>query len=136
MSADNTLVAALIAHLSADGGLQALIGDPCRIADAPAGSPGTLPRLLIGRGESRPLAADGGGTEHRLSLIAESAFAGQEEARAIAAAVVARIEGARPEADGLRVVNLSVVSLEVVRSPDGARAYATVRVRAVTEAIP
>ena len=136
MSADNALIAALIAHLSVDGVLRALIGDPCRIADAPAGSPGTLPRLLIGRSESRPLAADGGGTEHRLSLIAESAFAGQEEARAIAAAVVARIEGARPEADGLRVVNLSVVSLEVVRSPDGARAYATVRVRAVTEAIP
>ena len=57
---------ALIAHLGADAGVQALLGDPARIWDV-APEAAAYPHQLIGRCESRPLAADGGGVEHRLT---------------------------------------------------------------------
>lgn len=133
--AENALVAALIERLSEDGGLRALIGDPCRIVDAPAGSPGVLPRLLIGAGDSRPLAADGGGMEQRLTLTVESAFRGNEEARAIAAAARARLEGMELQGGGLRTVGLRVTGTETFRGADGARAYAVMRLRAMTEEV-
>ena len=85
---------ALIAHLSEDVAVQALLGDPARIRDA-APREGELPHLLIGRCESRPVGADGGGVEHRLTLTVVSRFRGTEEAKAVLAAVRLRLADAR-----------------------------------------
>lgn len=123
---------ALIAHLGGDVGVQALLGDPPRIWDA-VPKEAVLPHLLIGRCESRPVGADGGGVEHRLTLTVVSRFRGTEEAKAVLAAVRFRLTDARIQADGVRAVSLGVVFADVFPAADGARTYAVLRVRAVTE---
>ncbi|MBU1540220.1 MAG: DUF3168 domain-containing protein [Alphaproteobacteria bacterium] len=125
---------ALIAHLKADAGVQALLGEPARIRDsAPADT--AFPHLLIGRCESRPVAADGGGLEQALTLTVVSRFRGTEEAKAILAAVRVALNDAALEADGVRTVSLRVPFADVFPAADGARTFAVLRVRAVTEEV-
>ncbi|WP_296176515.1 DUF3168 domain-containing protein [uncultured Brevundimonas sp.] len=133
---EGALVKALLAWLKGDGALQALLGDPVRVWDQPPEEP-AFPHLLIGKGESRGLNADGGGVEHRLTLTCASRFAGMEEARAAAAAaaVRARVADAPLEADGVRAVSLGVTFTDVFRSADLKRAWAVMRLRAVTEEV-
>ncbi|HEY0103454.1 MAG TPA: DUF3168 domain-containing protein [Brevundimonas sp.] len=134
MSHELALQKALIAHLRADPALQALLGAPARISET-AAAPSELPHLLIGRSESRPVRADGGGVEHVLTLTAASRFRGSEEAKAILAAVRARLSDAVVEADGVRTVGLRVAFADVFPAADGHRTFAALRVRAVTEEI-
>jgi hypothetical protein len=134
MSHELALQKALIAHLKADGGVQALLGEPARIWDAAPKQPG-LPHLLIGRSESRPVRADGGGFEHTLTLTVVSRFRGTEEAKAVLAAVRLRLTDAVVEVDGVRAVSLRVAFADVFSSANGARTFAVLRVRAVTEEI-
>ena len=129
---ENALTKALIAALREDATLQALVGD--RIWERVREDAG-FPQLLIGRGESRPVTADGGGVEHRLTLSCASRFNGLEEARAVAGAARARLDGARVEADGVRTVSLNVTFVDAFRSGDGQRAWAVIRLRAVTEEV-
>lgn len=112
--------------------MRAVLGTPARIWDAaPAGA--GWPRLLITRGESRPVAAEGCGIEHQLTLTAVSWFPGAEEARQAAAAVRAALWDAELTADGVRTVSLLTTDSRVFRSADGQFAHAVMRVRAVTE---
>jgi hypothetical protein len=127
---------ALIAHLQADAAVQALLGAPARIRDAAAGPAAedvVFPHLLIGRCESRPVAADGGGIEQALTLTVVSRFRGTEEAKAVLAAVRLALNGAALETDGVRTVGLRVTFADVFPSAGGARTFAVLRVRAVTE---
>ncbi|MFN3668409.1 MAG: DUF3168 domain-containing protein [Brevundimonas sp.] len=128
---------ALIGHLGADSALQALMGAPVRIRDAATGPDAgeDFPHLLIGRCESRPVRADGGGIEQALTLTVVSRFRGTEEAKAILAAVRVALDGASLEADGVRTANLGVTFADVFPSADGARTFAVLRVRAVTEEV-
>ena len=131
---ESALQKALIAHLRADGALQALLGEPARIWDeAPRG--GGYPHLLIGRSESRPVAAEGCGIEHSLSLRCASRFGGTEEAKAICAAVRAAVHEVALEADGVRTVSIRATYADVFRSSDLKRIWGVVRVRAVTEEV-
>ncbi len=126
---------ALIGHLKADAAVRALLGDPARIRDA-ASAPAAgeaFPHLLIGRCESRPLGADGGGVEQALTLTVVSRFRGTEEAKAVLAAVRVALNDAVLEADGVRTVNLRVTFADVFPGADAARTFAVLRVRAVTE---
>ena len=129
---ERALQAALIAFLTADPSLSALLDG--RVWDAAPRDAG-FPQLLIGRSASRPVAAEGCGIEHRLSLTVASQFRGTEEVRAIVAAVRARLAGAALQADGVRTVSLGVTLADVFRGADGARTWAVIRVRAVTEDI-
>lgn len=130
MSHERGLQKALLAHLRADPGVTALLGD--RLWDAAPDDPGH-PHLVIGRSESRPLRGEGGGVEHALTLKAVSRFRGSEEAKAIVAAIRASLAGADLEADGVRSVDVGVRFADVWPSPAGHRTYAVLRVRAVTE---
>ena len=131
---EGALQKALIAWLKADAGVQALLGDPARIWDqAPRGA--AYPHLLIDRSESHPVAADGCGIEHSLTLRCASRFEGVEEANAICAAVRAAIHEAGLEADGVRTVSIRATFADVFRSSDHKRVWGLVRVRAVTEDI-
>lgn len=123
---------ALIAHLKADAAVQALLGDPARILDAPAAD-AVFPYLLTGRCESRPVGADGDAVEQALTLTVVSRFRGTEEAKAVLAAVRLALNDAALEADGVRTVSLRVAFADVFPSADGARTFAVLRVRAVTE---
>lgn len=131
---EGALIAALITHLKGDTVLQALLGDPARIWDE-APQDAAFPHLIVGRCESRPVAAADCGVEQRLTLSCASRFAGAEEARAVAAAVRARLEGAVLTGGGVRTVGLGVTFSDVFRSADRRRAWAVIRVRAVTEEI-
>lgn len=132
MNHEMALQKALIAHLRGDAAVRSLLGDPARIWDAPPDLP-VFPHLLIGRSESRPVRADGGGVEHALTLTVVSRFRGTEEAKAVLAAVRLRLADAVIEADGVRTVSLRVAFADVFPSAEGARIFAVLRVRAVTE---
>ena len=132
MSHELALQKAMIAHLKSDPASQALLGD--RLWDAAPPSP-DYPHLLIGRSESRPVAAEGGGIENLLTLTIVSSFRGAEEAKAAMAAVRLRLTDAALEADGVKTISLGVRFTDVWRSPTGFRTYAVLRVRAVTEDI-
>ncbi|MDP3801340.1 MAG: DUF3168 domain-containing protein [Phenylobacterium sp.] len=123
---------ALIVHLRANPAVRALLGEAARIWDG-APTDTAFPHLLIGRSESRPVAADGGGVEHALTLTVASRFRGTEEAKAVMAAVRLALDDAILEADGVRTASLGVSFAEVFPSADGARTFAVLRVRAVTE---
>jgi len=125
---------ALLARLQADAGVRALLGEPARVWDAAPGE-AAFPHLLIGRCESRPVAAEGGGVEQALTLTVVSRFRGTEEAKAVLAAVRLVLNDVVLEADGVRTVNLRVTFADVFPGADGARTYAVLRVRAVTEEI-
>jgi len=124
---------ALIAHLKADAAVQPLLGQPARIWDAALKDAG-FPHLLIGRCESRPLGADGGGVELALTLTVVSRFRGTEEAKAVLAAVRVALNDAARGADGVRTVSLRVTFADVFPSAAGARTFSVLRVRHLTEA--
>ncbi len=131
---ESALQKALIAHLRDDAALKALLGDPARIWDQ-APREAAWPHLTVGRSESRPVAADGCGVEHALSLRCASRFGGTEEAKAICAAVRAAVQEAALEADGVRSVSVRATFADVFRSNDQRRVWGVVRIRAVTEDI-
>jgi hypothetical protein len=127
---ESALQKAVLAALKADAAVVALVGG--RVFDqSPEGT--EHPHLVIGRCESRPVAADGGGVEQRLTLTGVSRFAGSEEAKAVAAAIRACLHEAVLEADGVRTATLRANFADVFRAGDGRRTYAVVRLRAVTE---
>lgn len=124
---ESALQKAVLAALKGDAAVAALLGG--RVFDqAPEGA--EHPHLVIGRCDSRPVAADGCGVEQRLILTGVSRFAGSEEAKAVAAAVRACLHEAVLDADGVRTA-----AAEVFRAGDGRRTYAVVRLRAVTEEV-
>lgn len=129
---EGALQKAMVAALKADPALSALIQE--RVYDqAPEGA--LCPYLALGRCESRPVAADGGGVEQKLTLTGVSRFAGSEEAKAVAAAVRACLHEAVLEADGVRTATLRATFADVFRAADARRTYAVVRLRAVTEEV-
>ena len=134
MSHELALQKALVTHLAGDAAVGALLGSPPRIWDAPPAHPG-LPHLLIGRSESRPVEADGGGIEHALTLTVVSGFRGTEEAKAVLAALRSVLAGVELEADGIRTIGLRATFADVYPTPDRLRTYAVLRVRTVTEEI-
>lgn len=129
---ESALQKAVLAALKGDAAVQALLGG--RVWDHPPEGP-DFPHLVIGRCESRPVAADGGGVEQRLTLTGVSRFAGSEEAKAVSAAVRACLHEAVLEADGVRTATLRATFADVFRAGDARRTYAVVRLRAVTEEV-
>lgn len=135
MSPDLALHRALFDHLRTDVDLAVLLGDPPRVHDEPPAQP-VWPLVVFGRAETRPWGGlEGEGLEHALTLTALSRFDGAEEARAIVAALRARLHNADPPLDGWRLVNLRVTYGDVFRAADGRDFRGVIRVRAVTEPI-
>ena len=132
MDAERALQGAVLARLRADSGVAAVVGR--RVWDRPPADPG-WPYLTFTRAETRPLRADGGGLEHRLTLTCVSKFGGSEEAKAAVGSVRAALDGAGLSlAGGWRCVDARVTYADVFRASDGRRTYGVLRVRAVTEA--
>lgn len=132
MSPELALQKALLAHLRSDPALSALVG--ARVYDA-APEERLFPHVVLGRAQTRPWGGlDGEGLEHALTLTCVSQFDGAEEAKAVVAAIRARLHGAELALDGCRLVNLRVTYSDVFRSPDWRPVHGVIRVRAVTEA--
>ena len=133
MSPDLALQRALLDHLRADPSLGALLGDPPRVHDEPP-KDRIYPLVMFGRAETRPWGGlDGEGIEHALTLTCLSRFDGTEEAKAIIAALRARLHNAELTLDGHRLVNLRVTYCDVFRGADSRLIQGVARVRAVTE---
>lgn len=134
MSPDLALQKALLEHLRSDETLIALLGDPARIHDEPPAQR-VWPLVVFGRAQTRPWGGvDGEGLEHVLTLTCLSRFDGTEEAKAVVAALRARLHNAELAPDGWRLVNLRVTYGDVFRAADGKTVQGVIRLRAVTEA--
>lgn len=135
MSPDLALHKALLDHLRADPDLIPLLGDPPRVHDQPPAER-TYPLVVFGRAEARPWGGlEGEGLEQVLTLTCLSRFDGAEEAKAIVAALRARLHNAALTLDGHRLVNLRVTYGDVFRSPDAGVFQGVTRLRAVTEPV-
>ena len=134
MSPDLALQKALLDHLRSDADLTALLGDPARIHDEPPAQR-VYPLVVFGRAQTRPWGGlEGEGLEHALTLTCLSRFDGTEEAKAVVAALRARLHNAALTLVGWRLVNLRVTYGDVFRAADGKTVQGLIRLRAVTEA--
>ena len=124
---------AILQRLKDEAALRPLLGTSPRVFDqAPAEA--VHPYLVFGRAETRPLNAEGGGFEHRLSLNCVSRYGGAEEAKAVVGLVRTCLDGAALAMSGWRCVDLRVTYADVFRASDVRTTYGVVRVRAVVEA--
>ena len=130
---ERALQKALIARLRADDGVTALLIAPGAVFDEPPLDPG-WPHLVIGRSESRPYPADGGATEHVVTLTVRSQFGGSEEAKAINVAVRAALTASELTIQDGRVATIRVTYQDVFRAADWKTTLGVTRVRIVTEA--
>ena len=129
---DLALIAALLAHLKSDHGLQALLGDPARIWDrVPPGA--AVPYLTAVPGRSRALPGGDGAYEHEFELVCTSRFRGTEEVRAVMAAVRLALDGADLSTDGIAIPVLEVGPARIAVSSDGAVTSGRLNLRAVAE---
>ncbi|MDO1558116.1 DUF3168 domain-containing protein [Brevundimonas sp. 2R-24] len=129
---ERALQRGLIDHLRGDAALKALLGDPARIWDQPPEKP-LYPYLVLGRLEARSLEGLAGGLEQALTLTCVSRFGGAEEAKAVTAAVRARLHDADLTLEAHRLVSAAVTYSDVFRGADWRSTYGVVRLRAVTE---
>ena len=130
--AEGALCAAVAARLKAEPALAPLLGSPARVYEAAPAQP-TYPYVTVSRTQSRPVNADGGGAEHRLTLTCVSQYGGAEEARALSACVRTVLDDAALALDGHRLVNLRVAYADVFRGSDLKSVLGLLRLRAVTE---
>jgi hypothetical protein len=130
--AESALAAALTARLKAEPALAAWLGTPARVHDAAPAQP-TYPYVTVGRTQSRPINAEGGGTEHRLTLTSVSQYGGAEEAHELTAALREVVDEAGLTLEGHRLVTLRVAYADVFRASDLKSVLGLLRLRAVTE---
>lgn len=124
---------ALFAELSADADVQSLLGDPPRLYDA-VPREAVFPYAVLGDGqETDASTATGQGSEHLLALHVWSRGQGHREAKQIARAIRACLDGASLVLTGFALVGIAFRSADYARQPDGDTWRATLRFRAVTE---
>lgn len=133
MDAERALQAAIFARLKETAALNAWLGTPVRVFDAPPDDP-ILPYLSFSRSQSGPLRADAAAVEHRVTLTCLSDYRGQEEAKAVIALVREALDDAALTLEGQRLVSLRVTYSDVFRASDFRTTFGIVRLRAVTEA--
>lgn len=132
MDPERALQAAMISRLRAEPALTAALGGT-RVYDEPPEDP-VYPYVAVGRMESRPLKADGGGLEHRVTLTCVSRFGGVEEAKAAVGAARLSLDDAFLDLEGHRLVSLQATYSDVFRASDFRTVFGVLRFRAVTEA--
>jgi hypothetical protein len=124
---------ALHAHLSADEGLKALLGDPPRIYDDPPAD-SAFPYLVIGETRAQPVAGADALFEHDLRLQVFSRHAGRRDVKRVLDAVYDALQDAALAVESARIVSFRFVFSDVLRRE--AEVYSGVaRYRVVTEAL-
>jgi hypothetical protein len=115
VSAEGALVGAILAAIGADAGVQVLLGDPMRVADAASPLP-KFPYLEVVRHDVRPAGSVGvEACEHFVELAVFSPVAGGAQAREAMAAMRTVIESAELEMDGWRCGLLLPVFADTMR---------------------
>lgn len=127
-----SLQRAVYAHLRADAGLAAEIGDPPRVYDDPPDD-AVFPYLALGETRARDWPGVVGGLEHEIRLYAFSRHAGRREVKRIIAAVYDALHEAPLAPDGLHLVSLRFVFADAFQRQDGETYQGVARFRAVTQ---
>lgn len=123
---------AVFASLTADPGLQILLGDPARIYDAvPAEA--VFPYVTIGEIRVRPYPGLPDAAEHDLRLHAWSRYGGRKEVKEIMTAVYGVLQDGALPVSGRRLVSLRYVFADIFQRSDFETFHAVMRYRAVTE---
>lgn len=131
LDADLSLQQAIFDCLGADEGVSALVA--ARIYDNAPGDTG-FPYVTLGENDTRNWNTDDSrGTEHRLTLYVWSRAGGRSEAKAILGAMRTCLEEAVLSLTDHHLVNLTFVSADTRRAPDGATWRGAIRFRAVTD---
>ncbi len=128
------LQSAIVAHLKADAGLKALIGDPPRVIDGPSRGK-AFPFVSYDETRETPLPAAPGHVEHDIRLSIHSRYEGRREAKEIATAIVSTLNDASLAVAGRRLVSLRAVYSDVFYRQDADAHHGILRFRAVTEAV-
>ncbi|HBS31897.1 MAG TPA: DUF3168 domain-containing protein [Parvularcula sp.] len=128
------LQAAIVAHLKADAGLKALIGDPPRVVDGPSRER-VYPFVSYDDARETPLGPAPGHVEHDIRLSVHSRYEGRREAKEIATAIVSALNEAPLNLAGRRLVSLRAVYSDVFHRLETDAHQGVIRFRAVTEAI-
>lgn len=133
MSASWALQQAVFATLSNDSGVQALLGATPRIYDAvPRDS--TFPYAVIGDGtETDWSTATETGSEHQIAIHVWSRSTGHMEAKEIAEAIRAALDGASLSITGQTLIDIRYLDTDHARASDGETYRASLRFRAVLE---
>jgi hypothetical protein len=132
MDPERALVGGVLARLQGEGALQAWLGSPARVHEAPPAKP-TYPYLTVSRTQSRPSPWEGGGAELTLTVTAVCRYGGAEEARGVTGAVRRVLEASPPAPEGHRLIDLRAVYADVFAARDGRSTLGVLRLRAVTE---
>ena len=123
---------ALYQTLSADAGIQALLGAPARIYDDPPPD-AAFPYLVIGATQASDWKGVDGGLQHDFRLHAFSRYAGRREVKEISGAVYDALHEAAFPVDGHRLVNIRFVFADAFRRQDGEAYHGVIRFRAATQ---
>jgi hypothetical protein len=134
MSVEASFKTALMARLSGEVEVQAILGNPPRIYDrAPGGA--AFPFLTVGQGETTPVDADTPGlNDHRLTLH----IWGRRDDRDAVRDALGAVRTALHQADlslsgGARCVLCRVVYTDFFTAPDGRTLHGVLRVRALLD---
>ena len=130
------LRAAILAHLSGDAALAALMGGSVRLYDEPPrGAPPVY--AVFGDGEARDDSVDGAQRHtHTLSLIVYGKPGSARSSVEAAERIAALLGDASPSLDGHALVLLRVQAIAAHRDDRTGETRATLTLQAVTETVP
>lgn len=127
------LQAAIVAALSANVPLRALIGTPARVYDDPPRNT-SFPYVTLGHGTLAAWdTASDQGHAHTLLINAWSRQGGRKEAKAILAGIYDVLHNASLPLSGNRLVLLRFEFADIFRDSDGETMHGVARYRALTE---
>lgn len=133
MSASWALQQAIYATLSTDDGIKDVLGDPPRVFDAPPRD-AAFPYCVIGDDQASDWSTSTeAGSEHIVQVHVWSRANGRREAKLVADAVQAALDGAELSVTGQALIDLRWLDANVAREADGETVRAALRFRAVLE---
>ncbi len=125
---------AMFAHLAADSGVIAELGDPPRLYDEPPES-APFPYAVLGEARVDDYPGLPGGRAHDLRIQIVSRHQGRKEVKRAVDAVSAALDDADFPIDGARLVNMRFVSADISLRDASGLHTGTLRFRAATEAL-
>ena len=125
---------AVYVAMTSDADLQALIGDPARVFDAPPDGVAS-PYVVIGATRAERYRGVDDGLEHDLRLYVHSRYAGRREIKDILGALYDALHEAPLDLNGQRHVRIRFIFGDVLRRQDGDVFHGVARFRAVTQKI-
>lgn len=123
---------ALYAHLAADEGVIAELGDPPRLHDE-APPDAAFPHVILGEGQTRPLPGVDGGIEHDIRLLVHSRHQGRRDVRRLIDVLHDALHDADFPIDGAHLVSIRFVFGDIFKRSDDGTYLGVVRFRAVTQ---